>query len=215
MNNDNDSDKPNLDSAYSLQTPEDNRRLYRDWAATYEQDFLAQSGYRFGQLIADAFRDAGGRGPVLDAGCGTGLIGDFLASDIELDGADISQEMLVVARSKGRYRQLFEVDLTKPLPFDDASYNGLTSSGTFTHGHVGPDALDELVRVLRSGAVAAITGNRAFYETAGFAAKFDDLTRQGRINKPILREELIYSQSGSPPEGHENDTAYIIVFERV
>ena len=209
------SDKPDLDSAYSLQSPEDNRRLYRDWAATYDQDFLAQSGYRFGQLIADAFRDAGGRGPVLDAGCGTGLIGDFLAADIELDGADISQEMLAVARSKGRYRNLFELDLTKPLPFDDGSYNGLTSSGTFTHGHVGPEALDELVRVLRGGAIAALTGNRAFYETAGFAAKLDDLVRSGQIRDPTLSEERIYSEQGSPPEGHENDTAYIIVFERI
>ena len=209
-----DSDKPDLESAYGLQTPDDNRRLYRDWAETYDQDFLAQSGYRFGQLIADAFRAAGGRGPVLDAGCGTGLIGDFLAADIELDGADISQEMLAVARSKGRYRNLFEVDLTKPLPFDSASYNGLTSSGTFTHGHVGPDALDELVRVLRTGAIAAITGNRTFYESAGFAAKFDELVRRNQIGKLTLREELIYSPAGSPPAGHENDTAYIIVFER-
>lgn len=209
------SDKPDLESAYGLETPDDSRRLYRDWAATYDQDFLARSGYRFGHLIADAFKAAGGQGPVLDAGCGTGHIGAFLPPEIELDGVDISAEMLDVARRKGRYRKLYELDLTARLPFPDASYNGLTSSGTFTHGHVGPDALDELVRVLRRGAVSALTGNRAFFETANFAAKFDDLVRRGLITVPELREELIYADTGTPPEGHETDTAYIIVFRRL
>ncbi|MEM6496232.1 MAG: class I SAM-dependent methyltransferase [Pseudomonadota bacterium] len=209
------SEKPDLDSAYSLESPDDNRRLYRDWAATYDQEFLAESGYRYGQLIADAFSEAGGRGPVLDAGCGTGLLGAFLPADIEIDGADISAEMLAAAQRKGRYRNLYELDLTRPLPFEDSSYNGLTSSGTFTHGHVGPAALDELVRVMASDAVGAVTSHSAFYETAGFAEKFDDLVRLERITRPHMREERIYSETGQPPEGHENDMAYIIVFQRL
>lgn len=209
------SKEPSLDAAYSLESPDDNKRLYRDWAATYDSEFLAQSGYRYGQLIADAFTQAGGRGPVLDAGCGTGLLGTFLPADIEIDGADISAEMLAAARSKKRYRALYEVDLTQPLPFGDGSYSGLTSSGTFTHGHVGPTALDELVRVMRDGAVGAITSNSAFYETAGFAAKFDALHKRGLITQPALREERIYDKAANPPEGHENDMAYIIVFRRV
>ena len=207
--------KPGLDSAYSLETPADNKRLYRDWARTYDDEFLAESGYRYGQLIADAFKSAGGQGPVLDAGCGTGLLGEFLPLEIEIDGADISAEMLAAAKRKGRYRRLFELDLTRRLPFADGSYNGLTSSGTFTHGHVGPAALDELVRVMATGAVGAITSHSAFYETAGFAAKFDALVHLNLITQPTMKEERIYDESGSPPAGHEDDMAYIIVFRRL
>ena len=31
--------KPDLDAAYSLDTPEDSIDLYRNWAATYDTDF--------------------------------------------------------------------------------------------------------------------------------------------------------------------------------
>ncbi|MDH3441269.1 MAG: hypothetical protein OEM63_10990 [Gammaproteobacteria bacterium] len=37
--------KLGLDDAYSVETPEDNIRLYADWASTYESDFVASNGY--------------------------------------------------------------------------------------------------------------------------------------------------------------------------
>jgi len=30
-----------VDDAYDLEPPDDNRRLYRKWAATYDRDFVA------------------------------------------------------------------------------------------------------------------------------------------------------------------------------
>ena len=35
-----------LDEAYSVKTPEDNRRLYAKWAATYESSFVDAKQYR-------------------------------------------------------------------------------------------------------------------------------------------------------------------------
>ena len=63
-----DRNSPDLAAAYSLVTPEDNRCLYRNWATTYDEEFAIRSGYRSAELIAQAFLDAGGKGPVLDAG---------------------------------------------------------------------------------------------------------------------------------------------------
>ena len=88
-----DKDKTDLEAAYSLDSPEANQRLYRDWAATYAEDFAARSGYRFARLVAEAFLAAGGSGPLLDAGCGTGLIAEHLPEDLAVDGVDISPEM--------------------------------------------------------------------------------------------------------------------------
>lgn len=132
-----------------------------------------------------------------------------------MDGVDISPEMLAEAKRKGRYRELIEADLTKPLPFPDAGYAGLTSSGTFTHGHVGPEALLELMRVLQPGAVCAISGNQAFFEAAGFRQAFKSLCGEGAISHPTIREERIYEVGATPPEGHENDMGYVIVFNRL
>jgi len=210
-----DQNKPNLDAAYNLDSPDANRRLYRDWAATYDEDFAQKSGYRFAKLIADAFQEAAGMGPVLDVGCGTGLLADHLSPELVVDGVDISPEMLSQAERKGRYRRLIEADLTKPLSIPDAAYAGLTSAGTFTHGHVGPEALHELLRVLRADAVCAIGGNAAFYEAAGFKKVFDALVEKGEVSQPTLRSERIYDPSATPPEGHEDDMGLVIVFNRL
>ena len=70
----NDRNRPGLDDSYSSGSADDNRRVYRDWAATCDEEFAGRSGYRFGRLIAEAFVAEGGRGPILDAGCGTGPV---------------------------------------------------------------------------------------------------------------------------------------------
>ena len=132
-----------------------------------------------------------------------------------MDGVDISPEMLKQAERKGHYRKLIEADLTKPLPIADATYAGLTSAGTFTHGHVGPEALNELIRVLRPGAVCAIGVNAAFFVKANFENVFAVLVDQGAISQPQLREERNYDPSAVPPEGHENDTGQVVVFNRL
>ena len=62
---------PRLDAAYSLKTPADSRRLYRDWASTYDDDFAARMDYQMPARIAAVFA-ASGEGPVLDIGAGTG-----------------------------------------------------------------------------------------------------------------------------------------------
>ena len=82
------------------------------------------------------------------AGAGTGAMGVFLDGQVgPVDGTDISPEMLEVAESKKVYRRLFIGDLTARLDVESGSYRSVVSSGTFTTGHVGPDALDEVLRL--------------------------------------------------------------------
>lgn len=50
-------------------------------------------------LFADLIEERGG--PVLDVGCGTGrLLLDYLAQGIDIDGLEISAEMLDILRAK-------------------------------------------------------------------------------------------------------------------
>ena len=89
-------------AAYALKTPEDSKALYRDWAATYDEDFAAAMDFLMPGHVEQIFAENGGAVPVLDVGAGTGLVAaELLKRGIEdVDGLDISTEMLAVATSK-------------------------------------------------------------------------------------------------------------------
>lgn len=167
-------DAPNLKSAYNIRTPGDAKRLYADWADDYDQSFAADADYQLHVHIARAFVTAGGHGPVLDVGAGTGLCGAALVDlgVTPIDATDLSAEMLQQAMRKDIYREGIEADITVGVPVPAESYSGIVSSGTFTTGHVGPEALDVLLRIAKHGAQFALSINAQHFASAGFAAKF-------------------------------------------
>ena len=206
---------PDLDTAYALETPEDNLRLYRDWAETYDADFVAGSGFRFPRLIAEAYVAHGGGWPCLDVGCGTGAVAECLPRGRSIDGLDLSPDMLAVARKKGLYGQLIQANLKETLPISDAAYQGIVCSGTFTHGHVGAEALGELVRIMAPGGLAVISIRDQVWETMGFADAFARLVAQGRIEAPVRQAENVYDDPGKAPQGHGDDVACLTRFRRL
>ncbi|WP_299753035.1 class I SAM-dependent methyltransferase [uncultured Boseongicola sp.] len=208
-------DEPNLDAAYAVQTPEDNLKLYEKWAETYDADFVQATTYRFPKLVTQSYVDAGGRSPCLDVGCGTGALGEHFPEGAVVDGLDLSPEMLAVAHRKKLYRNLIEADLKEPLDLGDETYSGLVSSGTFTHGHVGPEALPELVRVLAPGAVAIITVRPEVWVDLGFDQTFEALQANGYVSAPEISEERVYADSTRAPEGHDEDVGLIVTFRRL
>ena len=218
----NDERKLNVDDAYAIETPEDSINLYRQWADSYDTDFVARVGYVAYIRVAEVLSERRGaiNGPVLDIGCGTGIVGEQLQERgiREIDGVDISPEMLAIAGKKRTkdnvpvYRSLVVADLTQPLDMDDNLYAGLISAGTFTHGHLGPEPLDELWRVLAPGAQCAIGIRSTHYESMGFADKFAADVSKRIITKPEIIEVRMYLDDTDNPE-HANDTANIVVCE--
>ena len=203
---------PDLADAYGLKTSEDSRKLYAGWADSYDSDFADRQDYILPQETARAFVEAGGHGPLLDVGAGTGLCGVALAGHgaHPIDATDISGEMLGRAMLKDIYRDAIEADLTQGLPVPEGSYAGIISSGTFTTGHVGPDAITELLRVARPQALFALSINAKHYESAGFQAKFNalgsDITDLTRNDVPIY---------GPKARGaHRDDRAYVALFRK-
>ena len=203
--------EPDLDTAYGLDGPDANKALYRAWAASYDADFVAASGYRLARRVAEKFVEAGGQGPVLDVGCGTGQVADFLPASMVVDGLDLSPDMLKVAGGKGRYRTLFERDVTLDLDLPRASYAGWVSAGTFTHGHVGPVCLPELVRIARPGALFALTVNAEVYDAEGFGSAFARLVAHDRITPLNFRHVRYYE--GVDHE-HAEDTGLLALFRK-
>ena len=113
---------------------------------------------------------------ILDAGCGTGLVGVELKKNgfNNLDGADFSQKMLDLV-PENIYQNLFKIDLNKKVAINDSAYDGITCVGTFTFGHVNPPALDEMVRICKTGSLIGFTINIGIYEEYGFDKKIKEL----------------------------------------
>jgi len=174
--------KGTLEAAYALKTPQDSVRLYGDWARDYDRDFAEGHGYTYPAEVAALFRAQATdkNRPVLDIGAGTGLVAAALPG-VQIDGIDISAEMLDVAGDKGLYRNRIVADLTRPLPMADHSYGGFISTGTFTHGHVGPVCLPELMRVAAPGALFVLGIKEEAFDEAGFGSAFASLVATGAI----------------------------------
>ena len=207
------SEKKSLQDAYAIKTPEDSINLYRDWASSYDSDFAKQNDYRSPLEIANYFDKYSNNEdtPILDVGAGTGLIGEYLKlSSREIDAIDISPEMLNIARLKNCYAKIIEADLTKRLLIKDNHYGAIVSAGTFTHGHVGPDVFDELLRVTRAGGLFVLTIHYKLYKIAGFDKKLLEIKKS--ITKPSFHEVDVYGNN--PDKDHGNDKVIIVVFRK-
>lgn len=171
-----------LGAVYDATTVEEVAALYDNWASTYDAE-MSVAGYRHPTICLALLARHLPRGttPLLDAGVGTGLIGEWLAimGFSEVDGLDISAGMLAVARRKNIYRQLHQLALGSELPFADDHYAGIVSTGVFTTGHVGPEGLDELVRVCRTGGVIVATVKDSLWQES-FKARVDELDEAKR-----------------------------------
>lgn len=164
--------------------------VYDDWADRYETELLDDWGYtspKMAVTLLQRYADIDGS-TVLDAGCGTGLVGELLvgAGVKELSGVDYSQGMLDKANDKGVYQTLAKIDLNKEVPIASASYDAVTCIGTFTSTHVVPDALRELVRLTRSGGVIVFTVRDDYWE----ATKFVDLLIELHLERLVSIEEI-------------------------
>ena len=203
-----------LDGAYALKTSEDNRAYYQRFAATYDQDFAAGLGYIYPQAVANALLDIIDlpKGPVCDIGCGTGLVARHLKAkrtDMDIDGIDISPDMLAVAADKSLYQNLYEIDLTGDITSLPTGYAAIISAGTFTHGHLGPEPLSHLIRHCRAGGVFCIGVNQQHYQTHNFAECLGSLVADNVITSPNILETAIYARKA---EKHSGDLALICQF---
>jgi predicted TPR repeat methyltransferase len=203
-----------LDDAYSLKSPEDNKALYAKWADSYETEFVANQGYEHPKVIAAIFdREVPNINTVIDIGTGTGLVGlnlNKLRNSINIDGVDISPEMLEVAKNKGVYRNLYIRDLTKEVVDTEAPYDALICIGIFTHGHLGPDTLNNLIPLVKPQGTFVIGINAKYFEQENFSAKFVELAEKRLISPPSLQETRVYKEDSE----HHDSLNVVAVFQK-
>ncbi len=151
-----------LDRVYAARSSEEQRALYDDWSASYDQE-VSENGYatpgRTAALLAGVLtpHDA----PILDFGCGTGLSGAAMAGVgfAVIDGVDISERMLATARARGVYRDLRAIPLGAPLDIPVGAYRAITAVGVIGAGAAPLPVLDELMSCLAPGGMLAFSFN--------------------------------------------------------
>ena len=101
--------------------------------------------------ILDRFVGPGGDLEILDAGCGTGAVMEYLACYGRVTGVDFEQVALEFCRQRGLER-LYHASVLD-MPFDNASFDLLTSFDVLSEvGLPGDEAgLQEFARLLRPG----------------------------------------------------------------
>lgn len=202
-----------LDRSFEISGPEEARKLYSEWAKTYDSEFGEAWGYDAPRKIAEIYKAemTPEDQPILDVGGGTGLVAEHLAG-LVVDNFDITPEMIAKAEEKGIYRAQILGDLTKPLEIADGAYGGIISSGAFTFGHVGPECFPELMRILRPGALFVAGTRGPVMDQAGFGSMLAELVARGQIEPVRFREFVIYEGVDHP---HKDDLGLVMVFRRL
>jgi len=181
---------------YKLKTSEELLKYYQNWADNnkYNKDMVDWNYTAPQEAVSILKKYVFNKNfRILDAGCGTGLVGIELKkygySNIE--GVDFSQSMLDLV-PQGIYKKIEKIDLNKPLKFKDNMYDVLMCVGTFTYGHVKPKALDELIRITRNGGLICFTINEGIYEEYGFDKKIKELSNNKSWNvKEFFKSDYI------------------------
>ncbi len=147
------------------------REGYGEWVRTYEQTVLDEMDLRLLERLQTVEWAAGA---VLDLACGTGRIGVWLRqrTSAEIDGVDLTPEMLERAQAKGVYRSLRRADVADTgLP--DQSYDLCIQSLADEHLPALAPLYQEAARVTKAGGCFVIVGFHPQFLMAGMPTHFD------------------------------------------
>ena len=155
-------------------------KYYQDWTDNnkYNKDMVEWNYTAPKETVAVVKKYASNKNfKILDAGCGTGLVGVELKKFgySHIDGVDFSQDMLDLV-PQDIYRNLQKVDLNADLKFRDNTYDVIICVGTFTYGHVKAHALDEFIRITKDKGLICFTINEGIYKEYGFDKKIKGLS---------------------------------------
>ena len=185
---------------YKIKTSEELLKYYRDWTNKnkYNKD-MVEWKYTAPQETVSVLKKYVFKKncKILDAGCGTGLVGIELKKNgySNIEGVDFSQNMLGLV-PQGIYKKIGKVDLNKPLKFKANMYDVIMCVGTFTYGHVKPKALDELIRITKNRGLICFTINEGIYEEYGFDNKIKELSNNKLWNvKEFFKSDYIVSKN--------------------
>ena len=202
---------PAIKDALSLDgDPGSIRAYYARWAESYDQD--VEDHYTGPQMMVGLLMEyldgePSGLPPdraeitVADAGCGTGLVGKLLHGRgfRNIDGMDISREMVDKARELGVYRALYgDVDMTEPLRKEWVrAYHVVLCCGVFTLGHVPPTLLHRLFEMVQPGGIVITSTRTAYFDSTDYGKVSENAVSSGRAGLIKVLRDAPYTDDGN------------------
>lgn len=183
---------------------------YKSWASTYDAD-VASHNYGLPETMVATLAEAAGRHAsvawardpstiILDAGCGTGLVGAALAAAgyRTIDGVDLSPDMIELAKERKVYRHLVgNIDLTCPPPSMAGAADVVTIGGVFTVGHVPPATLANVAGLVRAGGLLIVSARRAYLQQTSFLDVSQQLVDRGTLEELVHLPDQPYTMDST------------------
>ncbi len=167
---------------------------------SYDKEFSGQIGWYVNESeirpFQDLIRSVSGI-KILDVGCGTGRYLKLFNPNNDLNGLDLSEQMLVQARAKVPQAK-FTAGSAETLPFPDASFDMVMSVRMLQHMPDQKKVIQEMARVCRPGGRVVLIS----YNTWSFLCLYKQLrlSRLAKILniplKPLLRQRSFLNPWG-------------------
>ncbi|XP_077989460.1 methyltransferase-like protein 27 [Glandiceps talaboti] len=184
--------------------PEELRKIYDKWSANYDQD-LAKMNYNGPKQVAEALsklvsnKDAS----ILDLGCCTGIVGEELhkVGYRNIDGIDISEESIKIAKGKNVYRNIFNEILNpeKDSSFETGCYDVviLVGGGMF----LDIKNLKDWLRITKPDGYVVIAIMKGEFDQEKYAVQstIDEYVKEGlikHVTKEVM-EDFIMGKAGA------------------
>jgi ubiquinone/menaquinone biosynthesis C-methylase UbiE len=187
---------------YSSRDNEELADRYDKWARDYDADLDEKFGWLGPRIAVKTFKrhvhEKGAR--ILDAGAGTGLVGELLSKNhyLNLVAMDLSVSMLEEARKKNAYIEFHQMVMGESLGFETDSFDAVIALGVLTEGHAPASSLDELIRVTRPNGFILFSLRPDVYLENGFKEKQDSLEAEGKWRLVEVSEPLQLLPKGEP-----------------
>jgi len=178
---------------------------YDQWATDYDNDLAAEFAWNSPQNATDVFvKHVEQSAHILDAGAGTGLVGECLvkAGYKDLVAMDLSKGMLEEAKDKNLYKEFHQMALGGTLGFATNEFDAVISVGVFTQGHAPANSFDELARITKPGGLIVFSLRVDTYESDGFKEQQLGMEESGVWQLAELTDQFQPLPKGEPEVWH-------------
>ncbi len=189
------------------------RRLFDQYSERFDQSLLNNLDYRGPALLRQAVEEVMGTAggwAVLDAGCGTGLVGEvFRPLATRLDGIDLSPRMVDKAAERGLYDDLTVGDLVMAMQARPGRYDLIVAGDVFVYLGDLTAAFFTAAQALRPGGALAFSVERSergivLGPTLRYAHDRESLVATAAtvgLRPVLLRPDSTRTEAGQPVPG--------------
>ena len=178
-----------LDKIYQSNSKTSSKELYDKWAPFYDNE-LTQNQYVTPLRCAEVLSNFANNKEIeiLDVGCGTGLSGLSLLKFgfKNIDGLDLSKEMLKIASDKKIYKMLFNLDLNNISNFEKR-YDAIIAAGVISPAHANPDTICNSYSILNNEGLMIFSINDHALNDTFF---FNEIKNVIKRSKFILLDQI-------------------------